>query len=367
MANTITNTITLNITDDDVSNRRGVKFGYNILKNNTIRSSVYDNDGFLQSFCPLSSESLNAFFTDDVLNENIRVEEFVEGTMINLYHDKDTWFVSTKNSVGGENNFYINGKQKQKSFKQMFYECCHEVNINVENLDKTYVYSFVMQHTDNRIINPVMKNSLYLISAYVKPYESNPTSIEMICDVKDLTHIMPLGSVCFPTQYDLTTRNDIIHRFAAPYTDYRIMGVNLFNRETGGRSKIRNPPYEELKKLRGNQAKIEYHYLTLRKEGRVDEFIDFFPEYTEDFNYYESKILNFTHTLYNNYVDCYMKHTMPLKQYDQKYKKHMYAIHDDYVKTKCKTDISAIDDYIYKIPEAILMSSINYEYRVEKE
>ena len=147
-----------------------------------------------------------------------------------------------------------------------------------------------------------------------------------------------------------------------PFTDYSIMGVNLFDTTTGNRSKLRNPAYEELKRLRGNQAKLEYHYLILRNQGKIDEFLDFFPEYQEDFNMYECKIMNFTHTLFEHYLSCYLKREKPLKYFDTSYKTHMYTIHEEFMRNNNKTTLSTIQEYITRVPEAILMSSINTEY-----
>jgi hypothetical protein len=343
-----------------------LKQNFKIIKTNKTRSSVYNENGYLQSFCPISSDALDNYFTDGKLRDNIRIEEYVEGTMINLFYDNKQWNISTKNNIGGENNFYINGNKKQTTFRKMFDDCCNDLNISINDFDESYIYSFVMQHVENRIINPVLKNNLYLISAYLKPTTPWPESLEMVQDITSFVKSSKLENVSVPIYYEgFTTKDQIYNSFAMPYTDYNIMGINLFDTEKGNRSKIRNPAYEELKVLRGNQAKIEYHYMTLRKWGRVDEFLDFFPEYLEDFNMFEAKIMNFKHELCVKYYDCYMKHNKPLREYDQQYKSHMFAIHDAYLRTKSRTDMSTISEYVETIPEASLMKSINYDYRVK--
>ena len=339
------------------------RYGFKIIKTtDKIRSSIFSEDGNIVGFSPLSSKNINEMFSQNgTLKENNRVEEYIEGTMINVFYASmdNEWKVATKSTVGGKNSFYMDGMKKQKSFKDMFEECCQENNLNLDELDKTLMYSFVMQHKENRIINPVISNQLYLISTY-KMYEGS-NCVVLLMDYK-----IPLSDVKYPKVYDFTTRDEIVKNFAMPYTDYLIMGVNIFDTSSGERSKIRNPAYEELKKLRGNQAKMEYHYLTLRKHKRIAEFLDFFPEYEETFKLYECKIRKFQTELFDNFNDCYKNRSKPLGQYDRKYKNHMYAIHDTYLKTREPTNIDTVESYLKTIPEAVLLSSINHEYRIQK-
>ena len=227
------------------------RYGFKIVKTDDIRSSIFNEAGTLVGFSPLSSTKIDNMFSSngDLYKEN-RVEEYVEGTMINVFNIDGEWKIATKSTVGGYNSFYMDGINKQKSFKTMFYECCESNNLNLDEMDKTLMYSFVMQHKENRIINPVLSNQLYLISTYAFYEKSN--CVLMLIDYK-----IPHCDVKYPKVYDVTSRDEIKKNFAMPYTDYKVMGVNIFNTDTGARSKMRNPAYEELKKLRGNQAKIK--------------------------------------------------------------------------------------------------------------
>lgn len=348
--------------------------GYSVVKTENIRTSVYNSHGKLVAFAPLSTSNIDSFFDSNgkILND-IRIEEYVEGTMINLFHDNNEWTISTRSTVGGRNNFYLNGTTKQKSFRTMFDECWKDqMPFSIDTLDKNYSYSLVMQHKDNRIINPVFENKLYLISVYRHNCIYEPGEIEsyvhMVSNLGDYSEALgqKWNLFHYPLQYDsleYDTKEKLISKFAAPFTDYNIMGVNLFNTQTGERAKLRNPAYEELKKLRGNQAKIEYHYMTLRKTGRVDEFLDFFPEYTEDFNLYESKIMNFQHELFENFQNCYIHRKARLGQFDPKFKSHMFILHDDYVKTNEPTNMNTVVNYTNNLAEAQLLAAVNYEMR----
>ena len=58
------------------------------------------------SFSPEKSRS-NSYFLSFVKKANVFAEEFVEGTMINLFYDKEIskWEIATKTSVGANIRF----------------------------------------------------------------------------------------------------------------------------------------------------------------------------------------------------------------------------------------------------------------------
>ena len=65
-----------------------------------------------------------------------------------------------------------------------------------------------------------------------------------------------------------------------------VMGIIVKNSRTGERTKFRNPIYEEVRHLRGNQPKLQYQYLTLRHSGKLPEYLKFYPESKAEFSVY---------------------------------------------------------------------------------
>ena len=148
----------------------------------------------------------------------IIVQEYVEGTMINILFDEE-WRFSTKGNIGDNNYFYINATNKKQSFKSMFLECLDSAKLTLNDFDINYSYSFVIQHVNNRIINPVQENLLYLISAYKIPDESYPESIQMIYRFPGM---FVDSNLRFPTTYEkeLNFIHPIIEKYASPNTPY---------------------------------------------------------------------------------------------------------------------------------------------------
>jgi hypothetical protein len=175
--------------------------------------------------------------------------------------------------------------------------------------------------------------------------------------------------VKFPEVFKVDNYSELITKYASMNTPYSIMGVVLYNAETGERSKLRNPVYEEVKMLRGNQPKKQYLYISLRQQGKVAEYITFFPENKQDFSFYRDQIHLFTETLFENYVACYIKKTKPLIEYPEQYRTHMFAIHQSYIQSlqlegkKFYVNKKFVVQYVNKLHPSLLMHSLNYHLR----
>jgi hypothetical protein len=171
----------------------------------------------------------------------------------------------------------------------------------------------------------------------------------------------------FPEIYKYEKYSDLIDKYASMNTPYHIVGVVIFNKLTGERTKIRNPVYEQVRNLRGNQPKIQYQYLCLRKEGKVGDFLKFYPENKKEFSSFRDQIHLFTETLYSNYVSCYIKKEKPLKEFSEQYRTHMFNIHkmylDDLREKKLFVTNSVVIKYVNEMHPSLLMYCLNFQMR----
>ena len=150
-------------------------------------------------------------------------------------------------------------------------------------------------------------------------------------------------------------------------TSYDIMGVVIYNNLTGERMKIRNPVYEQVRCLRGNQPKLQYQYLSLRKEGKVADFLKFYPENKKEFTAFRDQIHLFTSTLFANYIACYVKKEKPLKEFADQYRTHMFNIHkiymDDLREKKLFITNTTVITYVNNLHPSLLMYCLNFQMR----
>ena len=69
--------------------------------------------------------------------------------------------------------------------------------------------------------------------------------------------------------------------------DYKNMGyvISGIDEKTHNpiRTKLRNYNYELVRKLRGNQPKLQFRYLMLHKEGKIKAYLEYYPEHKDIF------------------------------------------------------------------------------------
>ena len=287
-----------------------------------LRSIIFDEEGNLLSFSPPKSLEISSLVIDE--DQKVEAEKFVEGTMINVFYNKKTesWEMATKSSVGGESCFFMqNGFQIENTFKYMFEEVCKNIGFDINSLQKEYCYSFVMQHPKNRIVKIISTMKLYLVEVYeIQGLKVNKVPLSSL-DINKKIIIpdrMPINTI-----EDFNQCKDTL---ASMNTNYQVVGVIIKNKH-GERFKIRNPNYEHVKKLRGNQPKLQYHYLTLRQKGFVKEYLNYYKEHKNDFNNFRNLMHDYTNQLYINYRKCYVLKEKELKHFPNKFKIHMYHLH----------------------------------------
>ena len=346
-----------------------------------LRSVILDCNNKVIGFSPSKSYSEETFFENgnrkrDNSNPDLIAEEFIEGTMINLFWDENTglsgsWEISTRNTVGAEVSFY---KMKNaKMFCQMFSEAMEAVSLDLLTLDKRYCYSFVMQHPENRIVVPFAKPGLYLVEVYeIDNLPNGDITIQcMDMDLIRNQYVWKNTSVQFPKRYDnWQTIDELKSKYANHNTDYCILGFVLKDKKTNQRCKVRNPVYEYVRKLRGNQSKLQFQYLCLRQLGKVGEYLRFYPENKKEFSLYRDSLHTFTTILYQNYISCYIKKEKKLNEYSEQFRTHMYQIHKCYLEDlkPIGKHISntVVIDFVNKISAPLLMYSMNYNLRKSK-
>ena len=283
------------------------------------RSIIINSSGNVVGFAPpksIPSDRFIQMYPDK--NENLVAQEFIEGTMINVFWDPDIgltggWEISTRNTVGATSSFF-KGTNK-KTFRDMFLEAAKESNLVLEHLIKSFCYSFVLQHPDNRIVVPFHKPALYLVAMYNIQNVNDNILVHYLLMDKVKNFDWGPATIKFPQVYEWSTYSQLIETYASMNTSYDVVGVVVYNNETGERMKVRNPVYEQVRHLRGNQPKLQYQYLSLRKEGKVSDFLKFYPENKKEFSTFRDQIHLFTNTLFSNYISCYIKKEKPLIEF----------------------------------------------------
>ena len=341
------------------------------------RSVIKDSDDNLMCFSLPQSKSYNYFKeNNDIENENVVVSEIIEGTMINLFFNKnkDKWELSTKSAVGGEYFFYRNEYNKkdkfnQLTFKQMFMEAIREdinSDINdlkflIDELDKNICYSFVLQHPNNHIVLDVNIPKLYLICGF--KLENNTALYIHFTEFRNKKMLFNL--IFYPNVIPKENNyEDMEIKYTMDKNDL-IMGLMYYNQQTGVRSHNRHERYEKMRLLRGNNPNLQYQYLCLKKSGKVKEFLSFFPKYDKLFYGFFNEYKNFLKNIHQSYHSFFIKKDGTVV--DKKYLYHIKKLHYDIYLPSLKENKKIINkeevyNYFEKYDTIQQLYYLNFEF-----
>ena len=331
------------------------------------RSVITKNDKIV-CFAPPKSVSIDNFMDGTYgsmeFGKEMYLEQYVEGTMMNVFYDGEEWECATRSIVGGRSKFF---KDSKKTFREMFLEAMNECGLEFEHLDKHFCYSFVFRHPEHRIVEKVVTPMLFLCEVF--EIDAENSTVRVVPFRTEIPEILNLTKLYTPFSYApylYGSYGGLFAAFTSEDTHFTNMGVIL--KDTSGviRSKIRNPKYTEVRELRSNHPRSLYNYLDLRKGGkhRVMKYLTYYTEDRDKYEEYKNRVNTFTTTLYSNYVKCFIKKDAPLQEFGYQYRNHMVALHELY-----KAELRPIGAYINKyrtimyvnnLHPARLMYSLNY-------
>jgi len=328
-----------------------------------LRSVVLDQYGKILAYSPPKCVVPSATeFNGNSNNNNLLVEELVEGTMINVFYHKPNgqeegadWDLATKSCVGGNIVFHSlanhpNNEPTQeptnepkKTFRRMFLECMNEAGLEFDALQKDCCYSFVMQHPNNHIVRQIRAPTLYLIAAY--KIDNENLVVEEQCRDEHLARInaYAMTSVRLPLQFtdvELSVLQDIYTSVNAPYD---FPGLVCRERSTGVRFKFRNPNYERIKNMPGSEAKLQFKFLSLRQQGKVNDHLNLYPEHSEAFEKVQTELHAYATQLFDTYIGYYVKRDRP---FPSEFKMHMFHLHRLYKETNERITLEKTIAYV---------------------
>ena len=344
--------------------------------------SVISRNGKIVSVAPGKSVDLQTFKAEMGADDRVAIEEFVDGVMVNMFWDEEEeeWEIATRSSVGGRVSFFTTGGfNTPTTFRYMFLECMNETEMIdgvktpwMDRLDKSVCYSFVLRHPRHRIVTPVDKPGLALVDMY-RIDKEHPLVVYQLPLTDEAAAGIP-STVTRPMDLALSSAGSDIARLEEQYLEgkmnWSLVGVMLRNRSTGVRSKIRNPNYEEVRKLRGNQPKLQFHYLSLRRQrGLIARYLGIFKEHRELFDRYKEQVFRFTHELYNSYRSSFIRKEVRPADIPFQYRAHAFELHKIYRETLAANnqivDKKQVIEYVNALPPAKLMHSLNWVLRDE--
>lgn len=345
---------------------RSVVFGYNVKE--------------ILCFSPPKSKTIEYFMKlNPTINENTIVNEYMEGVMISLFYDTslEKWELATKGAVGGKYSFYNKYVSKSdKTFYAMFLEALsantgEELNDlpAIHSLSKRYSYTFILQHPENKIILPVKKAAIYLVAVYkYNIWEYN--TVEYIpANEYETWHEFNAfqGMIQFPNRPTYSWDYDeLIQRHESFEDNIERAGIVITNSITGDRAIIKSRLRSQLKKNKYVGPEIEYKYFAVRKTGKMNSFLSFYPIYKNTFasiaDQYEALIKN----VYDSYIHYYV--LRDTNDIEDKYFNHIVKIHKtiyipSFRTTRKRIKRDTVRGYFDKMEPRELLFLLNWDVR----
>jgi hypothetical protein len=242
-----------------------------------------------------------------------RVEDFIDGVMINMFHDGRGWRLATRTQLDAPGHFY-----GTRSFADLFWETFRGKGLTVDSLCPSETYSWVLQHPDERVVCPIPYGipNLYLVEVGTITQNGTFTRVDVS---SGKFHAM------LPTKHDISTAQEIHDRVAAWGKRFGSAwkGLVVYTAD-GHRYKIRSAEYDAVAALRGNQAKRPFLWLERWSERKLTAYLRAFPEETHAAEAIVQRYKDLTQEFFDLYQQVYVSHGLPLGSAPHKFRKLLW-------------------------------------------
>jgi hypothetical protein len=303
----------------------------------------------LISVAPIKAQSYSEWAIEDTKI----VQEFVDGTMINIFRTPDGEIQTASRSRIGS----AKTKFSAKTFQEMINEALsvtpikHYRDLLPEGWDCA---SVVIAHPENRIVCPVLLAKVTIVQ--LVRFEADG-SVVVSHDAAEwpeshrpyAAQVYELGPISTRDTVDnFVNMKALTHKHAW-------QGVVLYN-AAGERTKLRGIFYQTVKLLRGNDGTAEERYARLRATRAVKRYLEYFPEDEQPFFELEGALRRNTKKLYDLYVAVNISKTRLYNDCPWPYKYHVGTLHRRFVETLRSTKQKINLDYVINY-----VNSLKYE------
>jgi len=275
------------------------------------------------------------------------IEENLEGTLINLYHYRSRWNVSTKFCINAENSKF----RGEKSFRQYFDKVC---KIDYDALDKNFTYSFLLQVPENRLVTKMEKRKLYHIES-----QNNITGEKVYCDIGiPKPVVLKLNNINILKINSYRAINKALSKL-----DWSKRGFMLYSLDRNFRCSLINPAYKAVYDLIKNQSDLRYLLLeSFYYNNNLNDILYYFPEYKKIKDTVVDDVEKLINKIYDKYLDVYCYKNTDLDTVNGKYKKLLGEIHKLYKINHRNNLLFRIDSD--NVKDVILKQNCPYVYTV---
>ena len=295
---------------------------------------------------PLTNTEDMNFFSDLFSKSDFEITPLIDGTMINLFYHNDKWLMSSRSDIG-----CLNKWDNKFNFKKMFIESIKNENF-YDYLNKHLTYSFVLINKNNRNISNIVDNFIVLIETY---------------DTNTMCKIEIDNQIFKENKYiKIYTLENIKHTFKNItdidkfylLNDFNFKGLNIINNNI--RYKMLNPIFIYVQNICINSTNLFEKYIYLKKNNKIKLYLNYYPEFNNEFQNFSNKYDIMINELYDNYIKMRITKEIKLNDVPYQLKPLIYNIHKIYLDTKKKINKITIETYIKSLDSYKILFILKY-------
>ena len=280
---------------------------------------------------PVSVAPVKAVKEEIPSNTSVRVSDFVDGTMINVFLDSNgSPTLSTRTSLGANGSFY-----SSRSFAQLFEDCFTSYgNSNTffsSFLQPNQFISFILQHPEHKTVSVIAQPRVF-VSYFGQVSEDGSVSMNSYPSTWPAV-LAPFAPRVYNESLTLNSSAEaqaFLKNTQAGHT-HTWQGIVFQDLMTSRRWRLRNPSYTLVRNLRGSEADDAARFLRLRSEGTMKQYLSYFKEDSNSMWALEKQWRDRTQELFDAYVDMNKLKTKKMTDLPFTLRPHVYALHGKYL------------------------------------
>jgi len=219
-------------------------------------------------------------YADNIDWESAHVLEKVDGSLIKVYFHNGDWCVGTNNTIDA-NDAELSAPPYE-TFMELFDVAADVCGLDYDSLDPHYTYIFELRSPYNRVVVPYEDIRIVHIGT-----RNNITCEEVEADI----------GIEKPKQYMLSSLEDCIAM--AKTFDFTKEGFVVKDKNYN-RIKVKSEDYVRVHRLANNGSLTLERAIDLIRMNEIDEFLNYFPNYTFYINNIRNRLTAFRNDILFN-------------------------------------------------------------------